>query len=252
MSNHKHSAIVQVTDENFDEVVLASTLPVLAKFSADWCGPCRMMEPYVEFLARLYAGRALVVEVNTDSAPSASARYEVQGIPRLIAFNNGQAVPVEQGNDEGVRDLSDESRREYTGLGMPEFATLRVWVERMLFGASQEATSEALSFAVSAQAAMTHYQGLYETPEYGAFMAAWQPFADQFDQSIAAADQALAEGTIDGDAHRSLLSAADVCNDEAYDSEEIQALLVPYRVVASAAEAELSANLFAAVETAFR
>jgi thioredoxin 1 len=99
------SAVVQVTDENFQEKVLGSEEVVLVDFYADWCGPCKQLNPVVAALAKKYQGKAAVVKVNVDKAPAASYKYKVSSIPRLILFKNGEMIK----NVES-RDLSSLSK----------------------------------------------------------------------------------------------------------------------------------------------
>src|SRR5258705_446559 len=83
--------IAQATAETFDEEIKA-TLPVLVDFWAPWCGPCRMVTPVVEKLAREHAGRLKVVKLNIDEAPAIAGRYSVQGIPLLVVHRDGAEV----------------------------------------------------------------------------------------------------------------------------------------------------------------
>jgi thioredoxin 1 len=83
---------VQVTDDTFEEVVLNSSLPVVVDFWAPWCGPCRMVAPVVEDLARAYAGRALVAKLNTDESVETPSQLGIMGIPTLVFFRSGQEV----------------------------------------------------------------------------------------------------------------------------------------------------------------
>ena len=83
-------AEVTVTDANFKSEVLESDLPVLVDFWAPWCGPCRMVAPVVEELARSYEGRLKVGKVNVDENPEISRAYGIQSIPTLMVFKNGQ------------------------------------------------------------------------------------------------------------------------------------------------------------------
>ena len=83
---------VHVKDEEFEKTVLQSTLPVMVDFWAPWCGPCKMIAPSVEDLAKEYDGKALVAKVNTDDDPAWAARFGIMGIPTLIFFKNGKEV----------------------------------------------------------------------------------------------------------------------------------------------------------------
>lgn len=81
---------MHVNDAEFGKTVLESSLPVLVDFWATWCGPCRMIAPSVEEIARDYSGRAVIVKVDTDANPQTPMKYGVMGIPTLIIFKDGQ------------------------------------------------------------------------------------------------------------------------------------------------------------------
>jgi thioredoxin 2 len=83
---------VTVTDATFDTLVLGATTPVLLDGWADWCGPCHMLAPTIDALARDYAGRVLVAKLDVDANPRTAARYEMRGIPTLLIFDRGQLV----------------------------------------------------------------------------------------------------------------------------------------------------------------
>jgi thioredoxin len=85
-------APVTVTDANFATIVLEATTPVLLDCWAEWCGPCHMLAPTIDALARDYAGRALVGKLDVDANPRTAARYEVRGIPTLLIVVHGQVV----------------------------------------------------------------------------------------------------------------------------------------------------------------
>lgn len=83
--------LVDVDAETFDAAVKA-TVPVLVDFWAPWCGPCRMVSPAVEQMARDFAGRLKAVKLNIDEAPAIASRYGVQGIPLLLLLRDGDEV----------------------------------------------------------------------------------------------------------------------------------------------------------------
>jgi len=83
---------VTLTDQNFKSEVLDSKVPVLVDFWAEWCGPCRMVAPVVEKIAKEYAGKLKVGKVNVDDNSETPQKYGIQGIPTLILFKNGQVA----------------------------------------------------------------------------------------------------------------------------------------------------------------
>ena len=114
-------AVIQVTEDNFDEVVMKSEKPVLLDFYADWCGPCKMMRPTVEAIAEKYADRYVVGKVNVDEQPGLALRYQVMSIPMLVTMNLGMFAAKSIGvvsetevlellsKAEGMRDQHVES-----------------------------------------------------------------------------------------------------------------------------------------------
>ena len=81
-----------VTDANFEQEVLKSSVPVLVDFWAAWCGPCKVIAPTVDQLAAEYAGKMKVVKLDVDANMEISSRYSVLNIPTLILFKDGNAV----------------------------------------------------------------------------------------------------------------------------------------------------------------
>ena len=84
--------VVVVTDQNFEEVVIKSALPVLLDFWAPWCGPCRTMSPFVDEMATQYKGKLVVGKMNVDENPKTPQKYDVRGIPNLKFFKGGKTV----------------------------------------------------------------------------------------------------------------------------------------------------------------
>jgi len=104
--------IAEAGDDTFAEVVEASSLPVLVDLWAPWCGPCRMVSPALERLARSHAGGVKLVKVDIDQAPGLARRFAVQGVPTLLVMHRGDVLARQTG-------------------AAPE-AALRSWLEQAL------------------------------------------------------------------------------------------------------------------------
>ena len=92
--DQKKSLLLKVGDSDFATAVLGSPQPVLVDFSAEWCGPCRAIEPVMEALATEYAGRVTVAKVDIDSSPAIAARYGVRAVPTVMIVANGEVDRV--------------------------------------------------------------------------------------------------------------------------------------------------------------
>jgi thioredoxin 2 len=88
---------VKLDDDTFRRTIDDAGIPVLVDFYADWCGPCKMMAPFVDELAAKYVGKALVAKVNTDHSQRAAAPFNIRGIPTTIVFKDGKALAQKAG-----------------------------------------------------------------------------------------------------------------------------------------------------------
>jgi len=82
----------KVSDATFEADVLRSPRPVLVDFWAEWCGPCKMIGPSLEELAKEYGEKVTIAKVNIDESPSVASRYNVRSIPALMVFKGGQVA----------------------------------------------------------------------------------------------------------------------------------------------------------------
>ena len=84
--------VLEVTDDNFDEEIINADMPALVDFWAEWCGPCKMVSPVVEELAKEYKGKIKIASMDVDGNRQTPARFGIRNIPTLILFKNGEVT----------------------------------------------------------------------------------------------------------------------------------------------------------------
>ncbi|MEW5966247.1 MAG: thioredoxin TrxA [Pseudomonadota bacterium] len=93
MSEHVH----YISDDSFEQEVLQAGLPVLVDYWADWCGPCKMISPILDEVAKEYAGKLKVCKLNIDENQATPPKFGIRGIPTLMIFKNGNVEATKVG-----------------------------------------------------------------------------------------------------------------------------------------------------------
>jgi thioredoxin 2 len=88
---------IKLDDESFARTIAETDIPVLVDFYADWCGPCKMMAPFVDELAREQTGKALIAKLDTDRAQRTAGGFNIRGIPTVIVFHHGKEAARQTG-----------------------------------------------------------------------------------------------------------------------------------------------------------
>jgi len=115
------SHVLELNESEFESQVRQDSGLVLVDFYAPWCGPCRMLAPFLEKLAQEFAGRVRFVKINVDEAPSLAASYEITGVPTLILFKGGLIIdqvvglPSPRALQERLRELAPPAPAGVTG-----------------------------------------------------------------------------------------------------------------------------------------
>jgi thioredoxin 1 len=91
------SSVLHVSDNDFNETVLKASVPVLVDYWAEWCGPCKMIGPVLDEIAKDYVGKLIITKINIDENPQTPQHYGVRGIPTLMLFKNGEVEATKVG-----------------------------------------------------------------------------------------------------------------------------------------------------------
>ena len=91
------NGITHITDDNFESEVLKADRPVLVDYWAEWCGPCKMITPVLEEIAKEYSGKIKITKLNIDENPATPPKYGIRGIPTLMLFKNGNVEATKVG-----------------------------------------------------------------------------------------------------------------------------------------------------------
>jgi thioredoxin 1 len=89
--------VLEVNDTNFEQEVMQSSEPVIVDFYAPWCGPCKMLAPFLDKLAEQYEGKAKVVKVNVEDSPMTATSFGIRGVPAIYSMKDGEIVDTQVG-----------------------------------------------------------------------------------------------------------------------------------------------------------
>lgn len=92
-----NTSIIAVSDDSFEKDVMNAQLPVLVDFWAEWCGPCKMIAPILDDIAKAYEGRLTIAKINIDDNAQTPQKFGVRGIPTLMLFKNGELESTKVG-----------------------------------------------------------------------------------------------------------------------------------------------------------
>ncbi len=102
--------LINVTDSDFEDKVLNNQLPVLVDFWAEWCGPCKTIEPFLCELAEEFKGRIAIAKLDTDKNQSSTSTYGVRSMPTFIMFKNGKQTGLQIGtNPNKIREMIEKA-----------------------------------------------------------------------------------------------------------------------------------------------
>ncbi|HEY9893633.1 MAG TPA: thioredoxin [Candidatus Sericytochromatia bacterium] len=90
-------SVILITDSEFEAEVLDAQQPVLVYFWASWCGPCRLVSPSIDGIAKNYSDRLKVAKMEIDPNPATVAKYQIEGVPALLLFKNGELAQAHEG-----------------------------------------------------------------------------------------------------------------------------------------------------------
>lgn len=90
--------MITINNSNFEQEVLQSKIPVMIKFTAPWCGPCRVIQPILEEVAKEVEGKAQIVKLDIDDSPELAAKFKVKSIPTMIVIKSGEVIKTQIGS----------------------------------------------------------------------------------------------------------------------------------------------------------